>query len=565
MMSYSLSILRIKIRAFLRHLKTGVRKKWLEISVSLLIIIGLVIGGYALFIRGANFLLEQGELGQLLLDRIFYIGWSIIFYLLILSNMITAMSTLYRSSEVSFLMTTPLAFISIFRIKFVENLVYSSWAILILGLPLTLAYGTVKSLSFLEMLIILLVGLLPFLVISTAISLCLLMIVVRLTRWFRMRSVILISGLIFIGIFWIYFKYSQQDTLLTGDMASFRLINRYLTNLSRTPFPVIPSYWMSELFVSLSQHDWGNLFFYGSLFFSTGLVGIEVSGFIARRNYHTTFQLMEGTGQQKQVLSTKKLSNTQPSSRLFTRLSWLTPQMRGLVIKDILQFARTPQQWVQFLLLSFFIGVYLINLSRADVRLSLLSPFWQRAIYMMNFGFSGFILAALTSRFVYPLISLEGKSLWILMASPMNLTKLFKEKFWLSFVIFFTIAEVVALVSNHYLSQSLSLTLITTVFLILMSLSLISIALGLGAVYPQFHEKNPMRISSSAGGIITVVISLFYVGIMAGGLVWIVTLIEQGSKMISLMPIMLSILLVNITTTAFPLWLGHRSLLRTEL
>ena len=565
-MVYSLSTLRIKSQAFLRHLKTDFRKKWLEMSVSLLIIIGLVIGGYILFIRGANFLLEQGELGQLLLDRIFYVGWSIIFYLLILSNMITALSTLYRSSEVSFLMTTPLAVISIFRSKFVENLVYSSWAILILGLPLTLAYGSVKSLSFLEILIILLTGLLPFLVISTAISLILLMFVIRLTRWFRMRSVLMILGMIFIATLWIYFKYSQQNTLLTGDMASFRLINRYLTNLSRIPFPVIPSYWMSELFVSLSQHHWGNLFFYGGLFLSTGLVGIEVSGFIARRNYHTTFQLMEGTGQQKRALATKKLTNTQPSNfRSFTRISWLTPQMRGLVIKDILQFVRTPQQWVQFLLLSFFIGVYLINLSRADVRLTLLSPFWQRAIYMMNFGFSGFILAALTSRFVYPLISLEGKSLWILKASPMNLSKLFKEKFWLSFVIFFTITEIVAFVSNYYLSQSLSFTLITTGFLILMSLSLISIALGLGAVYPQFHERNPMRISSSAGGIITVVVSLFYVGIMAGGLVWIVTLMEQGSSMINLIPIMISILILNIATTALPLWLGHRSLLRTEL
>ncbi len=349
-------------------------------------------------------------------------------------------------------------------------------------------------------------------------------------------------------------------------MTSFRFINRYLTNLSQTPFPVIPSYWMGELFVSLSQHQWSNLFFFGGLFVSTGLVGIEVSGFAARRNYHTTYQLMEGTGQQRRVLSAQKFSNTQHSnSRLITKLSWFTPQMRGLVTKDILQFVRTPQQWVQFLLLSFFIGIYLINLSRADVRLSLLSPFWQRAIYMMNFGFSGFILAALTSRFVYPLISLEGKGLWILMVSPMNLSKLFKEKFWLSFVIFFTIAEMVALVSNYYLSHSLFLTLITTVFLILMSLSLISIALGLGAVYPQFYERNPMRISSSAGGIITVVVSLFYVGIMAGGLVWIVTLMEQGSKMLHLMPILLSVLLLNITATALPLWLGYRSLIRTEL
>ena len=565
-MSYSLNILWIKYRAFLRHLKTDVRKKWLEISVSLLIIIGLAMGGYTLFVKGAYFLLEQGELGQLLLDRIFYISWSIIFYLLILSNIITAMSTLYRSREISFLMAVPITFTSIFRMKFVENLLYSSWAVLILGIPLTFAYGAVKSISFLNMFLLILVGLAPFLIISTAIGISLLMWVIRLTRWFKMRSVLLFLGMIFIAVLWIYFKFNQQETLLTGDSASFRFLNRYLANLSRTPFPLIPSYWLSELFNSLSHYHWKDFIFYSGLFISTGLVGIEVSSFVAKRHYHITFQLMEGISQRKQMLPVDKSNHIKlVRFEIFKKLSWLTPPVRGLIVKDILQFIRTPQQWVQFLLLSFFIGVYLINLSRADVVLSYLSPFWQQAIYVLNFGFSGFFLAALTSRFVYPLISLEGKSLWILMVSPMNLSKLFKEKFWLSFVIFFTITEVVAYMSNYYLSQSVSFTLISTAFLILMSLSLISIALGLGAVYPQFHERNPMRISSSAGGIITIMVSLFYVAIMAGSLVGIVTLMDRGVKWGSLMPAILAILIFNVITTVLPLWLGYKSLLRTEL
>ncbi|MCH7732478.1 MAG: hypothetical protein IIB44_08200 [Candidatus Marinimicrobia bacterium] len=565
-MSYSLNILWIKCRAFLRHLKTDVRKKWLEISVSLLIIIGLAMGGYTLFVKGAYFLLEQGELGQLLLDRIFYISWSIIFYLLILSNIITAMSTLYRSREISFLMAVPITFTSIFRMKFVENLLYSSWAVLILGIPLTFAYGAVKSISFLNMFLLILVGLAPFLIISTAIGISLLMWVIRLTRWFKMRSVLLFLGMIFIAVLWIYFKFNQQETLLTGDSASFRFLNRYLANLSRTPFPLIPSYWLSELFNSLSHYHWKDFIFYSGLFISTGLVGIEVSSFVAKRHYHITFQLMEGISQRKQMLPVDKSNHIKlVRFEIFKKLSWLTPPVRGLIVKDILQFIRTPQQWVQFLLLSFFIGVYLINLSRADVVLSYLSPFWQQAIYVLNFGFSGFFLAALTSRFVYPLISLEGKSLWILMVSPMNLSKLFKEKFWLSFVIFFTITEVVAYMSNYYLSQSVSFTLISTAFLILMSLSLISIALGLGAVYPQFHERNPMRISSSAGGIITIMVSLFYVAIMAGSLVGIVTLMDRGVKWGSLMPAILAILIFNVITTVLPLWLGYKSLLRTEL
>jgi len=564
-MFYTLSIHQIKFQAFLRHLKSDVKKKWLEISVSLLIIIGLSIGGYTLFTKGAFFLLEQGELGQLLLDRIFNISWSIIFYLLILSNIITAMSTLYRSREISFLMTRPITFTSIFRWKFSENLLYSSWAILILGIPLTLAYGTVKSLPFLNMFLLILVGLIPFLIISTAIGISILMLGIRLTRWFKMRTVFIFLGILFIAIFWIYIKFNQQETFLSSDNASFRVLNRYLANLSKTPLPLIPSYWLSELFKSLVQLNWADFVFYTGLFITTGLVGIEISSLVAKHNYHITFQLMEGVSQRNQVAVVNASTSDRPLRiKIFNKFKWLSPQVRGLVVKDILHFKRTPQQWVQFLLLSFFIGVYLINLSRADVILSYLSPSWQQTIYILNFGFSGFFLAALTARFVYPLISLEGKSLWILMVSPMNLSKLFKEKFWLTFIIFFTITEVVAFVSNYYLSQSISFTLITTVFLILMSLSLISIALGFGAIYPQFHERNPMRISSSAGGIITVMVSLFYVAIMAGALSLIVNFIQRGSTWVSLLPLILGILIFNALTTSLPLYWGHRSLMRTE-
>lgn len=562
MSSFSFSITLIKLRAFFAHLQKTFRKKWLEISISLLIIIGLAIGGYILFVKGAYFLLEQGELGLLLLDRIFYISWSIIFYLLILSNIVAGLSTLYRSREVSYLMTVPISFTSIFHMKFVENLIYSSWAILILGLPITFAFGTVKSLSFLNLSILIFVGLLPFLVISTSISLIILMFVIRLTKWFKMRSVLIFLGLIFVILVWSYFKFSQQETLLTGDVASFRFMNRYLANLSRTPFPLIPSYWFSQLFNALSQYHLKDLVYFSGLFITTGLVGIEISSFVAKHNYHITYQLMEGSGQRK--VSTERHHKLE-GINVINEIHWLSPQMRGLVIKDILQFIRTPQQWIQFLLLALFIGIYLINLSRANVQFPHLSPFWKRAIYLLNFGFSGFILSALTSRFVYPLISLEGKSLWIVMVAPVNLSKLFKEKFWISFLVFFTIAEIVAIMSNYYLSQHFSFTLITTVFLLLMSVALISIALGLGAVYPQFHERNPMRISSSAGGIITIMISLVYVAMMAGSLVWIVTLLENGTAMISLAPIFLGILILNLIATVIPLWLGHKSLLKIEL
>ncbi|MCF7827105.1 MAG: hypothetical protein K9M55_12275 [Candidatus Marinimicrobia bacterium] len=501
------------------------KQKRLEIFVSSLIVFGLIFGGYKLFVSGGNFLLRQGELGGVFLDRLFYLGWSIIFYLLVLSNLITGFSTFYRSPEVAFLLTLPVENKQIFRIKFIENLVYSSWAILILGIPLTMGYGELQGLSSLQYALVFLSGILPFLFIATVSASLLLMLLVFLSRFFKMRTVFIFLGVIFTGIFYLYFSVSQEDTVLTGNLGNFRSLGRYIANLSNTSFPFIPSYWLSRLFMGSESLAFLERLFFAALFLTTAALGWELISWVAGRFYFHTYQVMEGQGQK-----TKRTS----MSRVF-RFGWggLRPPSKALASKDIVQFLRTPQQWVQFLLLGFFIAVYLINLSRGQMRLDELSSFWRTTIYIFNFGFTGFILAALTARFVYPMISMEGRSLWMLQMAPFSMKKVFIEKFWFAFFVLFTLTELVALISNYFLGQRMEIAILASGFQLLTSLALISLSLGLGAVYAQFNESNPMKISSGYGGIITVVLSLIYVGFSVTSLVFIINLFQkQGSGML---------------------------------
>jgi ABC-2 type transport system permease protein len=177
--------------------------------------------------------------------------------------------------------------------------------------------------------------------------------------------------------------------------------------------------------------------------------------------------------------------------------------------------------------MGFFIVVYLINLSRGRVHFGDLLPFWQTAIYVFNFGFTGFIMAALTARFVYPMISMEGQSLWMLQMSPFTMKQVFIEKFWLAFFSLFTLAEIVALSSNHFLGQRTEVAILSSGFLLMTSLALISMSLGLGAVYAQFNETNPMKISSGYGGIIAVVLSLIYVAFSVLSLVFVINILQS--------------------------------------
>lgn len=557
-MPFIRTFLWIRLRTLQYQVRFKLRRRWLEILIPTFIIFGLIVGGRSLFISGAQFLLGQGELGRLLLNRLFYLGWTIIFYLLIISNIITALSTLYRSPEVSFLLTKPVHHTQIFHAKLFENLVYSSWAILVLGLPLTLAYGDVKGFSGMDLFLVFPLALLPYLVIATVTGLILLLVVIRLSKWFRMQSVFFALGLVAVAFFWLYFRFSQQETLLVGNAASLRAVSRYLFNLARTPFPLLPSYWFTELFTSYGSGHLREALFHTAVLVTTALVGLELITWLAKVNYFTTIQLYERTKQRAKKHAHKSRYVSLP-------LPGLSPQVRSLITKEILQFLRTPQQWIQLLLFAFFISVYLLNLARIDIRIQDLDPLWRKLVYLFNFGFSGFIIAALTSRFVYPLISLEGPGFWILQAAPAPLKMVFKVKLWISITLFFGLTEMVSLVSNYYLNQGWEVALISTLFLILETLGLVSLALGMGALFPQFQEHNPMRIASSMGGTITVILSLMYVATMVGALVWFISLYERGIYPYQLMGIFLLTAALSALTIILPLRLGLHSLLKTEL
>ncbi len=541
----------------MRGFLSGVfKRKRLEIFVSSLIVTGLIVGGYRLFLMGGQFLLRQGELGEVFLDRLFYLGWSIIFYLLVLSNLITGFSTFYRSPEVAFLMTMPLENVQIFRVKFIENLIYSSWALLILGIPLTLAYGELQGLSFIQYGVVFFAGILPFLFISTVSASLILILLVSLSRFLKMRTLFFLLGLVFTGLFYLYFSFSQQDTMLGGGLGNFRALGRYLSNLSSTPFPFIPSYWLSELFQGSQSLAWTERLFFAGLFLSTALLGWELISGIADKFYFRTYQIMEGQGLKNKF---------KPMSSIFT-FSW--PGMRSatkaLISKDLVQFLRTPQQWVQFLLMGFFIAVYLINLSRGKIHFGDLAPFWRTTIYVFNFGFTGFILAALTARFVYPMVSMEGQSLWMIQVAPVSMKRLFIEKFWFAFFVLFTMTEIVALTSNYFLGQGMEISILASGFMLLTSLALISLSLGLGAVYAQFNETNPMKISSGYGGIIAVVLSLIYVALSVTALVFVISLYQSKGSGFLIGSIVVFVVILTTLYTWLPLKWGFRAVSRYE-
>src|SRR5262249_17219413 len=116
--------------------------------------------------------------------------------------------------------------------------------------------------------------------------------------------------------------------------------------------------------------------------------------------------------------------------------------------------------------------------------------------------------------FVFPQFSLEGKRLWIVGMAPVGLRQVLLQKFWLSAAGSMFITLSLMWLTCWMLKLSMSLTILFTITVVLMSLALSGLAVGLGAMYPNFKDDNPSKVVSGFGGTFCLLLSLGYISIV---------------------------------------------------
>src|SRR5206468_1813934 len=56
--------------------------------------------------------------------------------------------------------------------------------------------------------------------------------------------------------------------------------------------------------------------------------------------------------------------------------------------------------------------------------------FYVNLVSFLNLGLAGFVLASIAARFIFPAVSLEGRQMWLLRSSPLDLRALLWSKYW---------------------------------------------------------------------------------------------------------------------------------------
>ena len=480
-------------------------------------IIGAFIAGYLvlafeLFYHGMKFIAKFPGLGAVLTERLLYTLFAFLFALLLLSNLIIAYTNLFRNRETAFLLSLPVTNETIFRWKFIESQILASWAFLFLIAPLLVAFGLVRGVPWhFYPLTALLIGL--FIILPGVFGAVLAIGIGRHLDRKSFQILLLLLALTLLAFVAFWWKTNPVDDDLLNKR-TLEALDRLLAKTRFTMFPFLPSYWLSSFALQWAEGITRSALFFAAVLLSNTLFfGSLAFTRFGRLFYDTAsaVQSRSGGGFKLNFLRTTHHGSGTPGllEKMVKKIPGLQPDTRAMVVKDVRMFWRDTTQWGQSVMFFGLLGAYIINLSNFTHQLT--SPFWIHAVAFLNLGACAFNLASVTTRFVFPQFSLEGRRLWIVGMSPMGLERVVQTKYWLASASSLAVTLGLITLSCWLLRMPGGDVVYFGAVVTVMTFTLNGLATGLGVLYPNVKETNPNKIVSGFGGTLCFVLSSVYI------------------------------------------------------
>ncbi len=472
---------------------------------------GLFWGFYRSFIFLDSFL----GMGQILVERLLYLFTFTVFLLLVFSNAIISFQLHFKARETAYLHSLPISPGTIYRFLLLESSLLSTGAAVFFLFPAALAYSLTHTVPWFALLLLFFLSA-GLAALAAAAGALIAFLIPRLCRpgIGRKAAVAAAAALV------LFFPFRRVLSPARRQRDETRLMINHLLDHSRiTLSPVLPGYWAAEGFIQAGrgrpENSLGFLAVLGVNFLLLGRIASRAG----EKYYFQTWADYRGRGS---TGAGRRKRRPGPARSNFNRffsgsLPGLLPlPVRALLSKDRKNFFRDPAQWLQAAILCGLLAVYIVNIRNMPPAVH--QPFWKNLVTFFNLGAVSLILATLTTRFIYPAFSLEGKTFWILGLAPIRRKTIYRTRFWGGYGAAAAVSVPLLALSNRILEVSPEMAVLTTAAVILISGVLVSLATGLGAVFPNPGEDNPARIASGFGGTLNLVLSLIYIAAATGGL-----------------------------------------------
>ena len=490
-----------------RILKNTIADLWkngrLRLFVALFCCMIFWIGMFGLFLGGFEFV-ETFKLTDEIYEYLFGLFFLTLFVMLGVSTGIIIYAGLFHGRESNWLMTQPPREDQIFAHKFAESIGFAGWGVLLLGSPVLVAYGlSVKAGLFFYLtiipLLIAFVGLPGSLGASAAILIG--YIVPR-----RPKTILAVVACILIILMG---RFIWNLVLTPGDALTPDWMDNLLGRLAFTCHPILPSRWMAQAVVALSHDRVGNGIFYFLVIASNAAMAYLVATWISFRLLREAFCRAQG-----ERSSRKRSQKHWLDHFIHAVFSFLDRPVQLLVLKDARCFLRDPAQWSQFLIFFGLLAAYFTNIRKFSTNLE--SPVWRNLVSYLNLSVTALLLATFTSRFIFPMMSLEGRNAWMLNLLPVRRSQILWGKFAFSASLSFFASESLLMISDIQLKLEPLLIVVHGILMAVICLGLSAISVGLGARLPNYRESDPSKIAAGFGGTLNLVVSLLFLMITIG-------------------------------------------------
>ena len=501
-----------------------------------------------LYFRGT-----QG-IGDLLAAKLLGLTFVTFLMILVLSNVITALSTFFLSEDLEFVVAAPIEAETVYAARLIETIVDSSWMVALLTIPLLIAYGAVYAAGPLYYLLAV-ATVLPFLVIPAVLGSAVTLLLVNVFPARRTRDLLALVGLFAAAGVVALFRVLRPERLMNPEQFS-SLVD--FVAVLRTPTSAwLPSEWAAEALMSYlnGTFDW----FPFAFLWSTAAMMFVVGGLLHRRYFDGGFTRAQEGAERR---------DGRARSRFLDRaLASATPSTRGLVSKEIRVFFRDTTQWSQLILLGVLVTVYVYNITVLPLYTGEQVSFLLiNVVSFLNLGLAGFVVAAIAARFVFPAMSIEGRMMWLMRSSPIDVRTIFWAKYWVGTLPLLLVALPLIIGTNIVLEASTFILVLTSVTMVGITFALTALALGFGALYPNYDTENVAEIPTSFGGLIFMMAAVSY---LAGVVIleaWPVYLFlnsrfQGGEAQVGTVPLLMGVAgaaILTVLATWLPLRAGIR-------
>ncbi len=431
------------------------------------------------------------ELGPYLAAKMLGLALLSFMSILVLSNVITALSSFFLAKDLDLLVSAPVDWLRLYLAKLGETTLHSSWMVALMAVPILSAYGVIYhgGLLFIPYAVLVMV---PVLLLPAVIGSAVTLVLVNVFPARRTRDLLSIIAIAAAGGVVMLFRIIRPEQLARPE--GFRNLLEFIAVLRTPTSPFLPSEWAARAIMGWLRNSFDFLPLF--LLWSTAAAFVTLGALLHWKLYAQGF------------------TKAQEGAERFIRggfwkwsLGWvlkpLTVAKREFVLKDVRLFFRDTTQWSQLILLAVLVVVYVFNIKALPLhRGEAVSVFYVTLVSLLNLGLAGFVLASIAARFIFPAVSLEGRQMWLLRSSPLNLRALLWSKYWVGTVPLLVLALLLTGLTNLELKVSTFMMVMSLATIFALTIAIAALALGFGALYPQFETENAAQIPTSFGGLV---------------------------------------------------------------